>query len=267
VADSGSRGVLVAGPGRRGPAPCGLGPGQLAGQCLGGGIDTVAQLAAGGDPRRHRAPARHPQHPDQLDLASRVWGGGGHPGQGGSSGRLGVDGRGRSGRRPQPPGCRPGCRPAGDRSCGDGMLAMAVPSAWIGPRRHAPAETADRTATGPCPGSSQSLARPVVPGGLRRLADRSTASHMAGKQSGQTNRPRHTHRIIAVRSLSTTSRPACGRPLRGHPRSPNPGRRARPHRNACRLHGLTGQWTHFSRACPADGASRSASVVALEPSV
>jgi hypothetical protein len=24
-----------------------------------------------------------------------------------------------------------------------------------------------------------------------------------------------------------------------------PGRRARPHRNACRLHGLTGQWTHF----------------------
>jgi hypothetical protein len=54
----------------------------------------------------------------------------------------------------------------------------------------------------------RSLARPVVPGGLRRLADRSTASHMAGKQSGQTNRPRHTHRIIAVRSLSTTSRPA-----------------------------------------------------------
>jgi hypothetical protein len=33
------------------------------------------------------------------------------------------------------------------------------------------------------------------------------------------------------------------------------------------LHGLTGQWTHFSRACPADGASRSASVVAVEPSV
>ena len=42
----------------------------------------------------------------------------------------------------------------------------------------------------------------------------------------------------------------------GRPRSPNPGRRARPHRNACRLHGLTGQWTHFSRACPADRASR-----------
>ena len=30
---------------------------------------------------------------------------------------------------------------------------------------------------------------------------------------------------------------------------------ARPHRNACQLHGLTGQWTHLSRACPADGAS------------
>jgi hypothetical protein len=37
----------------------------------------------------------------------------------------------------------------------------------------------------------------------------------------------------------------CGRPLRGRPRSPNPGRRARPHRNTYRLHGLTGQWTHF----------------------
>ena len=40
-----------------------------------------------------------------------------------------------------------------------------------------------------------------------------------------------------------------------------------PLRHAGRLHGLTGQWTHFSGACPADGASRSASVVALEPSV
>jgi hypothetical protein len=203
VADSRSRGVLVAGPGRRGPAPCGLGPGQLAGQCLGGGIDTVAQLAAGGDPRRHRAPARHPQHPDQLDLASRVWGGGGHPGQGGSSGRLGVDGRGRSGRRPQPPGCRPGCRPDGDRGCGMACWPWrSLPPGSDSDGTHLP-----RRPTAPRPGLAQaplrSLARPVVPGGLRRLADRSTASHMAGKQSGQTNRPRHTHRIIAARSLST----------------------------------------------------------------
>jgi hypothetical protein len=48
------------------------------------------------------------------------------------------------------------------------------------------------------------------------------------------------------RSFSTNSRPAlraaaCG----GRPRSPNPGRRARPHRNASRLHDLTGQRTHL----------------------
>ena len=41
--------------------------------------------------------------------------------------------------------------------------------------------------------------------------------------------------------------------LKAGQRAPNPGRRARPHRNACQLRGLTGQWTHVSRACPADG--------------
>src|SRR4029450_13301091 len=49
--------------------------------------------------------------------------------------------------------------------------------------------------------------------------------------------------------------------------SPNPGRRARRNRNTCQQHDLTGQWTHFLRACPADGASKSVSVVALETSV
>jgi len=34
---------------------------------------------------------------------------------------------------------------------------------------------------------------------------------------------------------------ACG----GRPRPPNPGRRAHPHRNASRLHDLTGQRTHL----------------------
>jgi hypothetical protein len=73
--------------------------------------------------------------------------------------------------------------------------------------------------------------------------------------------------VSFVRSFSTNSSGA----LRAAAARPSSvaelGRRARPHRNACRLHDLTGQWTHFSRACPADGASRSASVVAVEPSV
>jgi hypothetical protein len=52
------------------------------------------------------------------------------------------------------------------------------------------------------------------------------------------------------RSFSANSsgalRAAAARP----PSVAEPGRRARPHRNACQLYGLTGQWTHFSRACP-----------------
>ena len=60
---------------------------------------------------------------------------------------------------------------------------------------------------------------------------------------------------VCVPSPPGTGRQAasCGRPLRGRSRPANPGRRARPHRNACQLHDLTGQWTHLSRACPPDG--------------
>jgi hypothetical protein len=62
---------------------------------------------------------------------------------------------------------------------------------------------------------------------------------------------------VLLRELGDFSLHPQGRPAGGRLRRPSsaaePGRRARPHRNACRLHDLTGQWTHFSRACPVDG--------------
>jgi hypothetical protein len=48
----------------------------------------------------------------------------------------------------------------------------------------------------------------------------------------------------------------CGRPLRGRPRPPTPGRRAHPRCDASRLHGLTGQPTHFSQRYGPGSASR-----------
>jgi hypothetical protein len=84
----------------------------------------------------------------------------------------------------------------------------------IGQGWHAPIGTVDSTAMGP-------LARPyrvtppdrwVPSGALRQLADRSTSRQLAGETSGQTSPGGHPTQIIAVRSLSTNSRPACGRP-------------------------------------------------------
>jgi hypothetical protein len=97
-------------------------------------------------------------------------------------------------------------------------------------------------------------------GGLRRLADRSRARHVAGKKSGQTNRRRRTHRIIAVRSFSTTSSGDLRAAASGRPRPPKT-RRREPASTRPGLHRprapRAAPWKPTPRCGPADSAGRS----------
>src|SRR5215218_4981981 len=61
-------------------------------QFLGGAVEHAVELLGGGHPGFEGAAAGHPQDPDHLHLALAGLGdSGGHPGQGGPGGSLGVD--------------------------------------------------------------------------------------------------------------------------------------------------------------------------------
>jgi hypothetical protein len=72
--------------------------------------------------------------------------------------------------------------------------------------------------------------------------------------SGPISRQSRFVRTFLYRRSSGALRAAAARPSS----VAKPRTAGAPASHTCRLHGLTGQWTHFSRACPTDGASRSA---------